>query len=294
VSLACVCSYFGFSRQAYYRSVARAEKRFYQEALILDCVRLVRRQHPRMGTRKLLDLINPMLEQSGIRVGRDRLFELLRSTQLLVHRPRRTYGTTWPGRSRAPFLLAGLKVNQVNQVWVVDLTYVRLKGGGFAYVFLLMDLYSRFLLSCHVGGTLLAEEALAGLEQALAVANKGSLRGTIHHSDHGSQYCSGIYREMLEKHGLRASMGAVGNAYDNAYAERVIGTLKWEYLGAGPFRDLNQARHHWQSVRQLYNEYRPHLSLGMATPSEVFRGVKSGIPIQFPPSGNSKDEAKSL
>lgn len=292
MSLAAVCGYFGISSQAYYQSMARESQRFQTEALVLDCVRLVRRQHPRMGTRKLLHVIRPMLLQSGIRIGRDRLFELLRAAQLLVSRSGRGHRTTWPGRVRVPFLLNGLKVERLNQVWVVDITYVRLEGGRFGYVFLLMDLYSRFLLSCHVGNSLLAEEALIGLWQALDVV-PDSLEDTIHHSDHGSQYSSGIYLEALSSNGLRASMGEVGNAYDNAYAERVIGTIKWEYLGAGPFRDIKQARQHWETVRNTYNETRPHLSLGMATPGEVFRGRKPGIPIQFPPLKELNEKVKT-
>jgi len=289
--MAAVCRHFGISRQAYYQSMVREARRFQAEALILDCVRLVRRNHPRMGTRKLLHVIRPLLSQSGIRVGRDRLFELLREAQLLVSRPGRGYKTTWPGRVRVPFLLDGLKVERVNQVWVVDITYVRLERERFGYVFLLMDLYSRFLLSCHVGNSLLAEEALIGLSKALDVV-EDSLEGTIHHSDHGSQYSSVLYLDALSRHGLRASMGEVGNAYDNAYAERVIGTLKWEYLGAGPFRDIKEARKHWEAVRYNYNETRPHLSLGLATPGEVFRGEKPGIGIQFPSREKQKEEVK--
>ncbi len=280
--MAQVTALFGIQPQAHYQARQRDQARAVQEAYILDLVRMLRREHPRMGGRKLLHLLRPMLAQEGLAIGRDRFFALLRAHGLLVPRKKKPTRTTWPGHLRVPNRLPGLTVDAVHQVWVVDISYIRLCDGRFAYVFLVMDLYSRYLLAAYVAPSLAAEEAVVALQRAITLA-ACVLKGLIHHSDHGSQYTSHLYRDLLHDQGITPSMGAVGNAYDNAFAERVIGTLKNEYALEGPFDSLAQAQRAWDEGVRLYNTRRPHLGLDYATPEDVYLGRATAPAVVFPP-----------
>ena len=277
--MSALCEAVGLSRQAYYQSKRREARRAAEEEAILSMVRMVRARHPRMGVRKLLRKIRPMLAQEGLKIGRDRLFALLKRENLLVSRVRSKRRTTWGGRYRYPNLIAGLQVTAPNQVWVVDITYLLLLGGGFLYLFIVMDLYSRTLLGWVVAGSLEAHHAIQAMHQALQNAH-GPLDGLIHHSDHGVQYTSQAYQALLEAHGIRASMGAVGNAYENAYAERVLGTLKHEYLLEGPWGSVAQAEAAIREAIDLYNTDRPHLALGGETPMSVYLQDAVATPVK--------------
>jgi putative transposase len=272
-----VCRSFGISRQAHYQQCGREARRAAQHEEVRQLVHQVRAQHPRMGTRKLLDKIQPELQKQGQSIGRDRLFDLLRAGDLLV-KPRRSYQrTTIPGWYRAPNRLLGRVITNVNQVWVGDITYLALERGGFAYLFLLMDLYSRYILGWHVAPSLAAEGALACLQMALP-HHPGSPPSLIHHSDHGVQYTSRGYLDTLLAQHILPSMGAVGNCYDNIYAERLINTLKNEYLLDRPFAHLDQIPPALKEVIRLYNSDRPHLALHLATPEAVFCGIRADAP----------------
>ena len=279
--MAQVTALFGIQPQAHYQARQRERAREVQEAYILDLARMLRREHPRMGGRKLLHLLRPMLAQEGLSIGRDRFFALLRAHDLLVPRRKKPTRTTWPGHLRVPNRLPGLTVDTVHQVWVVDISYLRLRNGRFAYVFLVMDLYSRYLLAAYVAPSLATEEAVVALRLAITLA-ACALVGLIHHSDHGSQYTSHLYQNLLHNQGIIPSMGAVGNAYDNAFAERVIGTLKHEYALEGPFDSLQQAQQAWDKGRHLYNTRRPHLALDYATPEDVYLGRATAPALGFP------------
>lgn len=272
-----ICEQFGISRQAHYQKKQRLTKRQVEEEVVLELVRQVRRKHPKRGTRKLLFTLQPMLAAEGLKIGRDRLFELLGRLDLLIHPTKHRRHTTIAGLLRMPNLLLGLEIERPNQVWVTDITYVELENGKFAYLFLLMDLYSRFLLGWHVAESLQAEGAHLCLQQALQHCPAGELH-PIHHSDHGVQYTSHAYLETIALHGLRPSMGAVGNCYDNIYAERVIGTLKNEYRLGDCFVDLAQLQQLLGEVVHLYNYDRPHLSLDMLTPAQVYDAQARTLP----------------
>lgn len=278
-----ICAQFGITRQAHYQNLHRETNQKIANALILEMVRQVRRNHPRMGSRKLLYKIQPMMAQEGLKMGRDRLFELLRVADLLVKRKKAFHQTTQSGFRYAPNRLTGLVVAHCDQVWVCDITYLELMGKEFAYLFLLMDLFSRYIVGWHVSPSLGTEGALVSLQKALSQTASRNVTGLIHHSDHGVQYTNQVYSEELLAHGLLASMGAVGNCYDNIYAERVIGILKGEYSLKAPFVDISQTNSVVEEVVYLYNADRPHLSLGYATPSDVYQGSMLEIPVlKFP------------
>lgn len=241
-------------------------------------VRQVRRKHPRMGTRKLLTKIQPMLHAEGRSIGRDRLFELLRRRDLLVLRKKSYRKTTYPGLHRAPNRLPGLIISYPNQVWVCDITYLRLQRGRFAYLFVLMDLFSRYIVGWYVSPSLATDGAVTSLEMALEHLPKFK-PPLIHHSDHGVQYTSQTYIDSLLQNEILPSMGAVGNCYDNVFAERLIGILKGEYMLGQPFPDIQQVSHGVEEAVYLYNYDRPHLSLQMAYPSDVYRGNCMNVPV---------------
>jgi len=273
---------FGITRQAYYQKLHREAVRNNENAIILEMVRQIRREHPRMGCRKLLYKIRPMLAQENLKMGRDRLFSLLREADLLVKCQRKFRKTTISGFFRAPNRLSGLVISRCDQVWVCDITYLELMGNRFAYLFLLMDLFSRYIVGWHVSSSLATEGALTALQMALSQTSS-SLSGLIHHSDHGVQYTSQRYVNALLDNEILTSMGAIGNCYDNVYAERVIGTLKREYLLDSPFADLRQVTTLVEEVIYLYNSGRPHLSLGYATPNSIYdQDVIEITPIHIP------------
>lgn len=270
-----ICQIFGITRQAHYQKLGREQARQVEEKVILEMVRQVRRRHPRMGTSKVLHKIKPMLAAEGLSMGRDRLFDLLREENMLVKRKKAYRKTTLAGLWRARNLLPGLTVSQINQVWVCDITYLEVEIGRFVYLFLLMDLYSRCILGWEVSASLAAEGAVTCLEMAFDKQQTSFHPGLIHHSDHGIQYTSHIYIQTLVDHKAQLSMGAVGNCYDNIFAERLNGILKDEYLLGDRFVDIAQVFLAVQQAVFLYNTDRPHLALNMATPAEVYSGNHS-------------------
>lgn len=266
------CKYFGYSRSAYYDWTKRKSEQEAKEGLVLELVREHRRIHPRIGGRKLYKLIEGDLTSLSISVGRDKLFDLLRSSGLLVKLKRKYMVTTqsFSRFSRYKDLYNGQEWNSIDQAWVSDITYIRLKD-SFRYLYLITDAYSRKIVGWHLGSTLESQNAVEALKMALSQCKRS--KGLIHHSDRGFQYCSKVYTELLKKAKIESSMGEAGNCYDNAMAERVNGILKTEYLLDGTFKSLKEAYSAVKHAIWAYNEKRPHLSLKMAKPSEVHKGV---------------------
>ena len=285
MSMEQICAQFGVSRQAHYQKCDREAARQVADEIVLELVRQVRRQHPRMGGRKLLYKIRPMLAAEGLHIGRDRLFAVLRSQDLLVKRPKSYHHTTIPGLWRAPNLLPGTTISRPNQVWVCDITYLEMETDRFAYLFLLMDLYARYIVGWHVATSLVSEGALSSLHMALQLHFTSYSPPLIHHSDHGVQYTSHAYMNTLLHYHIQPSMGAVGNCYDNIFAERVIGILKGEYHLDARFLDWAQVNLAVHQAIHLYNTERPHLSLNLASPFEVYFGFRQDIqPVVFQPT----------
>ena len=234
---------------------------------IIQKVQEIRQRHPRMGGRKLLHELSPHLEAEGLTIGRDRFFELLAQHDLLVPPLRQQRRTTWSGFWRCPNRLIDLTLSRVQQLWVCDITYLQTEN-GFCYLSLVTDAFSRFIVGFDLSPSLAVEGALRALDMAIAQAS-GSLRGLIHHSDHGVQYTCPRYRQRLASFHILSSMGDVGNCYDNALAERVNGILKIEYLLGDLFLDFDHACRATQQAIWLYNHERPHYSLHFLKPVDV-------------------------
>ncbi len=272
VPLSALCKLFGKSRQAWYGACAQTERQAAGAALALQIAIDERREHPRMGARKLFHIARPQLEAAGVKLGRDAFFDLLREEGLLVGRKRAGHRTTNSNHYMRKYdnLIAGTKPRRVSEVWVSDLTYLHLQEGGFAYLSLVTDAYSHMVIGWALASSLGLEGCLAALQQAL-----GTRRGEgplVHHSDRGVQYCSHAYVELLRANGVAISMAEAGNPYENAIAERMNGILKQEYGLGGTFANADEARRAAAQAVRLYNEKRPHLSLGMHTPAEVHAG----------------------
>jgi transposase InsO family protein len=273
--MSAICGWYGISRQAYYQQVRRDGARTAQEQQVLELVRQQRQKHPRLGTRKLLHELRDALQARGIRMGRDRLFDLLRRAGLLIGRRRNRRRTTWSGAWHSPNLLQEVTVTAPNQAWVSDITYVETEE-RFGYLCLVMDHYSRYILGFDFCDSLAVEGAQRALAMAVRQAG-GATANTILHSDHGIQYTCHAFREDLDRYLMRASMGQVGNCYENAHAERLNGILKQEYALDQRFLDLAQARRAILEAIWLYNHERPHLSLNYRKPVQVHFDVAQPV-----------------
>lgn len=267
-SVETICQEHGKSRQAFYQARQRANRCAAREEMAVRLIEEEREQQPKIGTRKLYSMFYAAFRI--LKVGRDKLFDLLRRKGLLVRRKRRSIGTThwWHTLRRYANLVRALTPMQPNELWVSDMTYVPVKD-GFAYASIITDAFSRKIVGYHMARTLETVGPLTALKMALNDAD--STQNLIHHSDQGVQYCSKSYVETLNTHGCRISMTGGGNPYENAKAERVNGTLKNEYLLGNGFNSFNDARLALAEAVQLYNERRPHLSLAYQKPAEVHK-----------------------
>lgn len=239
-----------------------------EDQIIVELVQNKRQRHPRMGGRKVLHEIKPKLDKLGIKRGRDAFFKLLSSRDLLVPQKRNKRRTTRSGLWRCPNLVAELELSDINQVWVGDITYLSTEQ-GFVYLALLTDAFSRYIVGYDVSSSLAVEGCLRALNGAIRQARPVSLKGLIHHSDHGLQYTAWDYCDRLAQSFMRSSMGEIGNCYDNALAERMNGILKIEYALDSLFINQEHAQMATREAIYLYNYERPHLSLNYSKPADV-------------------------
>ena len=161
-----------------------------------------------------------------------------------------------------------LVVDRVHQVFVADITYLQTLG-GFVYLALITDLYSRKIVGFNVSDSLSVEGALGALKMAIRPVN--TLDGLIHHSDRGVQYCCHAYTQFLHSRGVPLSMTQNGDVYQNAVAERVNGILKIDFLLNQTFASIHQATTCVKQSISIYNSERPHLSLGYQTPQDLYQ-----------------------
>jgi transposase InsO family protein len=263
------------SRQNYYARHRHRQRRRVDGELVAGLVQRERRLQPRLGTRKLYHLLKPQLEQAGVRMGRDRMFEELRKRRLLLAPVAAEYPRTTQSYHTLPVfrnLVKDLEVKGPNEVWVSDLTYLRTLE-GFLYLALITDKYSRKIVGWNVGDNLEAVGCTRALERALEELPAG--RRPIHHSDQGSQYCCHEYVKRLGERGLEVSMTESNHCAENALAERMNGILKQEYGLGTEFgtKTVAQAAVH-QSI-ELYNTRRPHGALGNRVPAQVHQAARN-------------------
>jgi transposase InsO family protein len=240
--------------------------------LVVEMVVQERHKQPRLGGRKLYHMYSGQIHEILPRMGRDKFFGLLKAEGLLVLRKRSHTRTTnsWHHFHTYGNLVKGMRVTGANQVWVSDITYLRTRG-GFVYLSLLTDYYSRKIVGWHLSNSLGIEGSKSALE--MAIGGCSHTDGLIHHSDRGVQYCSYPYTELLQGSGIRISMTEENHCYENAMAERVNGILKDEYLLDATFTDQRQAQRACAAAIQMYNTRRPHCALEFKTPEEAHRAA---------------------
>jgi len=260
-----LCAWFGCSRQGYYQHKRLIGRRQREEEVVLAKVHQIRYQQPRVGGRKL----HFMLQESGIYIGRDRLFEILRDHHMLVLRRKRYSRTT---DSRHPFryypnLIRDIRVDRPRQVYVSDITYIHTLE-GFQYLALITDYYSRKIVGYDLSSSLSIDGSLRALKMALRQTKIPSK--LIHHSDRGVQYCCKEYIELLKKHGIKISMTEQDHVYENALAERVNGILKDEFCLGDMLQSKEVAKELVRESVKIYNQSRLHMALGYRTPESVY------------------------
>lgn len=269
ISLANLCSWFGVTRQAYYQSKKRTLQDLIEQEILLEKIGYIRKDHKRLGGRKLFFKLEDFMNEHNIKMGRDAFFDFLRANNLLIKQRKRYHVTTDSNHwmRKYPNLIKDIEPLGPNHVWVSDITYWKTKGGHY-YISFITDAYSRKIVGYQVAATMEAVESVTALKMAIKTMNP-EVTGLIHHSDRGSQYCSSGYVKTLKNKGIKISMTENGDPLENAIAERVNGIVKGEYLFDYEIKSLSKAKEVLKSVVKLYNEDRPHSSIGNATPSEV-------------------------
>jgi putative transposase len=271
-TLETTCNGFDLHRDAYYKQLKRSTQRKVLNAKIVNLVKEIRSDQPRVGTRKMHVDLQPTLNLLGLKVGRDSLFGILREHQMLVKRKKASCKTTnsYHRFHKYNNLIKNMNVIAPNQVWVSDITYIRTVK-GFCYLALITDLYSRRIVGYDISDSLELEGCLRALKRAIKQARPEA--GLVHHSDRGIQYCSNQYVDELSKRKIKISMTEDNHCYENDVAERVNGILKDEFYLDQCFFSTQHASHATKNAILIYNNKRLHVSLGYKTPNMAFKNV---------------------
>jgi transposase InsO family protein len=253
----------GISRQAHFKCLKYDKTLAVEQAVLLEEVKLVRRDHPRMGMAKLYDLLQPEL------IGRDRFIKLLKVNGLQLNKVRNYSRTTYSIAHLAyDNKIKNLVVDRLNQLWVSDITYFYALDRHY-YLTFIMDVYSRYIVGYAASDSLAATANVRALKMALRNRKGQSLQCMIHHSDRGSQYIYHQYIELLKRNGVQISMG--NKAWENAHAERINRTIKNDYLyPKGPITGLKSLQKKLAKQVYLYNHQRPHQELPQRLAPFVF------------------------
>jgi putative transposase len=257
------CQIARVSRAGFYRHYEEHEPRQADVAL-RDLIQKIALENRFYGYRR----VTAELQHRGAVVNHKRVLRLMRADNLLVVRKQRFVFTTDSRHDYAvyPNLAPRLKLTGIDQLWVADITYVRLRE-EFLYLAIVMDAYSRKVVGWELGEDLRAELALGALNRALV--DRQIEPGIVHHSDRGVQYCCLAYVAKLQAHGFAISMSRTGNPYDNAKAESFMKTLKAEEVYLQQYRDQEDARASIQRfIEEVYNRKRLHSSLGYLSPED--------------------------
>ena len=234
----------------------------------LDALHL---RHPFKGSRRLRD---DLWDDHGLRVNRKRVQRLMRLMSIRALHPGAR--TTRPDRQHKvyPYLLRDLEIDQVNQVWCTDLTYIPMRK-GFLYLVAVMDWHSRKVLSWRLSNSLDTAPCVEALEEALA--HYGAPE--IFNSDQGCQFTSEDFTDVLKDYGIKISMDGKGRWMDNVFIERLWRSLKYEEVYLKAYDTVSQATQGIGDWIDFYNQDRRHASLDRMTPDQVYYDLPSGLPM---------------
>ena len=260
----------GIHRQVYYKRINAEKAKVNLAEKVIYLVNEIRIKMPRIGTRKLYHLLKTELVK--LKVGRDKLFDILRANHLLI-KPKRQYHVMTNSHHRFKKhknLIKNMEINRPEQVFVSDITYLGNRANPI-YLALVTDAYSKKIMGFDVSDSLNAKGAINALN--MAIKNRKYVQGQsqtlVHHSDRGLQYCSNEYQEILDKHHIECSMTEKYDPYQNAIAERINGILKQEFIGELKINDLEMMKEFIANSIDIYNTYRPHFSNYYLTPEQM-------------------------
>jgi putative transposase len=260
-----MCALAGVSRAGYYRHWRVSAPR-QEETTVRDAVQRVAVTNRRYGYRR----IAAELHRDGLVVNHKRVLRLMRADNLLCLRKRSFVPVTTDSCHKwrvVPNLARDLELTGTDQLWVADISYIRLQE-EFAFIAVVLDAFSRRVIGWALEDHLRASLAIAALTMALT-ARRPTPGSLIHHSDRGVQYACSDYSDLLVAHGIQPSMSRVGNPYDNAKAESFIKTLKYEQVDGRIYRDTEHARRDIAVfIEEVYNRHRLHSALAYRPPAE--------------------------
>ena len=261
------CMLLGIARSSFYYQPRPGSA---EELDLLSRLDRIFTDHPVYGSRRL----QVALLREGISVGRRRIRRLMRKLGLCAIRPKRNTSQPHPAHKIYPYLLRGLTIDQPNQVWATDITYIPMRR-GFLYLVAILDWATRRVLSWRLSNTLTVGFCIEALEDALARFGKPK----IVNSDQGSQFTSEAFTRVLLDHGIEISMDGRGRCHDNIFVERLWWTVKHEWVYLHPAVNGFEQKRSLAEFFDWYNRRRPHQALGWQTPDEVYFGTVAPVTI---------------
>ncbi len=282
-----LCESAQVSRASYYRNWEKREPK-QEEVALRDAIQQLAMKDRHCGYRRILRL----LKREGWMVNHKRVLRLMREDNLLSIRRRRFVVTTESHHSWRvyPNLARRMVLSAINQLWVSDITYVRLQR-EFIYLAVILDVYSRRVVGWSISRQINSAFALEALVSALK--QRRPAPGLVHHSDRGVQYACTEYVQLLEVHGIISSMSRPGNPYDNAWAESFMKTLKVEEVDGRRYRNLEDANSSIGTfIEDVYNKQRLHSALNYCSPIEFETAANSAFTISTKKEKRAKKERK--
>jgi putative transposase len=274
LSVAQMCTLSNFSRAGYYRSLKPGPGPAPDDLKLRDAMHRIALAWPAYGSRRMAH----ELRKQKWKVNRKRIQRLMREDNLLCLARRKFVVTTDSAHPLPvyPNLPPKMELTGINQLWIADITYIRLEE-EFIYLAVILDAYSRRVIGWSLDDTMAESLTVAALKMALSERDVPA--GLVHHSDRGVQYAAGGYTQLLKDNGITISMSRKGNPWDNAACESFMKTLKHEEVNRTEYRNLADARARvGRFLESIYNDRRMHSSLSYRSPNEFESSLTPGLP----------------